>query len=311
MDEWDDKYREPTEDERAARRMLGLAIAIINAKSPLATSDIRRDFYADLGDAAFRKSFRRDLTRLVDAGVVIRRGAKRDDEVTWTLDESSSIARENVLTPEDALLVAVMLTPLAANPSIPFAGDLRLALAKIERSFDGSSQLAVPPKARRRSKVLSVVEDSISKGCAIQVHYARSDGEESDRTLAPYGLFHVHDTTYVVAARLDDSHNDDSPHTYALDRMSKIRALPRITYQIPSDFEIEDFVILPFQVGITQYSAVFCDKNGALHEYEVSDEGMAAAWAIAHEMRPVSPASLCITWQERLGRAASEAGYES
>lgn len=85
--------------------------------------------------------------------------------------------------------------------------------------------------------------------------------------------------------------------------MTKLTEMTKIGYQIPIDFDVNDFAKLPFQLGKTKYIGVFSDDNkGITLEYEVADEEVAGAWAIAEGYRPLEPESLVASWRKRLER---------
>lgn len=300
MDDWDKSYREPTEDERSARRALALAIALINARVPLSTTRIRRDFYEGMSDASFRKTFQRDRRRLVMAGLCLRNGPKDADIATWELDEESSFVKENLLTQQDALTLDFLLLPLASDPSYPYARDLRLALNKIDRSFDGTSAAQIPPAARERNNNISRLEDCMSASHAAQVAYRRADGTETTRVLAPYGFFFLRSNSYMVAARMGEDDRGEPPHTYNLDRVLSVRELPRVGYTLPADFDVRDYIRFPFQMGNRLYDAEFILEDGSVLNTYVCDEELAVVWAVAEGMRPVSPASLVLAWRRHL-----------
>ena len=303
MNAWDTDFREPTEDERTARRVFSLAVAFVNARRPLSTSQIRREFYpSDLSDASFRKSFQRDRNHLAMAGIVLKSARASRDEATWAIDASRSFVKENVITTEDALTLDVLLLPLASDPSFPYARDLRLALTKIDRAFDGSSHAAIPPEARKRNNNLTRLEDCMVSRHAAKVTYHRADGSDVERILEPYGFFFFRDNTYMVAASLDSP--DVPPHTYRVDRVLSVYEQRRISYDIPPDFDIRDFVLLPFQLGEVLYTARLRFKDGSIHSERVCDEGLAASWCIAEEVVPLDPQSLVDVWRARLQAVA-------
>ena len=95
MDTWDD-FTEPTEDERSARRIVALAVTLINARQPLTTERVRSEFYADLGYEAFRKAFLRDRKRLASTGIAVIREDLPTGQVGWTVDATSSYAEEDM-----------------------------------------------------------------------------------------------------------------------------------------------------------------------------------------------------------------------
>lgn len=323
METWDDDFREPTEDEMSARRALALAIALTNTRRPMTTSEVRSDFYPELGLEAFRKAFRRDRTRLAAAGMLVRSIRTPMGEPAWQVDEEVSFARESQLTPEDALVLDCLLLPLASDPSQPYSRDLRHALQKIDRSFDGSSAAILPLEAHRRNNSLTRIESAMMRGHALRMDYVRADGSSTRRVVAPYGLFPLRDTTYMVAARLDDEGKvlDQGPHTYNLDRAANVHELTRVSYEVPRDFDVRDFRILPFQMGDAIYTGVFFVPEERVHdvrshatpgqvwktldegarvEAAVSDEDAAAAWAIAEGVRPIAPTSLADAWRRKV-----------
>ena len=298
MDDWDDDFREPTEDDKTARRILALAIGLINSRRPLTSTEIHREFYpSNMSDATFRKTFLRDRGRLAMAGLVLRNGKRVDDVQTWEVDADSSFVSDNHLTTEDALMLDILLLPLASDSSYPYARDLRLALAKIDRSFDGTSEAAIPPEARKRNNNISRLEDCMSAGHAAKIGYQRADGTVVQRIVKPYGFFFLQPNTYMVAARTDV---DEPPHTYRLDRVMRVIEQPKVSFVRPADFDVRDFIMLPFQIGDTLYEATFATADNTLIHEPVSNEDLAASWAITQGIKPLDPPSLTQAWHAKL-----------
>lgn len=305
MDAWDDDFKEPTEDERTARRVLAIAIAFTNARRALSMPELHREFYPDMSDATFRRVFLRDRERLAMAGMLLQSGPTMDGYASWRIDEEASFINENPLSQEDALLLDFMLLPLASDPSFPYSRDLRHALTKIDRSFDGSSRAAIPPEARKRNNNISRLEDCLTAHHPASVSYTKADGTDTQRILAPYGFFFLNGSTYMVAARLDDDASiTEPPHTYNLDRVSTVKVLVRKTYERPLDFDIRDYIKLPFQMGPSHYLATFRMPNGQTFTTPVNDTGVAASWAIAKGARPMEPTTLVREWRDTLQRMA-------
>ena len=317
MDTWNEDFVEPTEDDRTARRIVALAIALINARQPITTDRIRREFYQNLLDEAFRKAFRRDRVRLSASGIVVKRSDLPTGETAWMIDEADSFVRDNPLSPEDALALDLLLLPLASDPSFPYANDLRLALAKIDRSFDASRPDPVPNEVRTRNRQVSQVEQCMAHRHAARITYTRADGSVTKRTIVPYGLFSLRSTTYLVASKLQGDSIED-PHIYNLDRMGHVRELGGASYPIPPDFDVHDYIRLPFQIGPTQYTASFKIPDNRIaevrtlvgdrgdwiqREYDcimranVSDETIAASWSVAQGVIPLEPESLVRAWK--------------
>ena len=324
MDAWDDEFREPTEDERSARRAVALTVALFNARNSMTTKRIRSEFYPHMGDEAFRKAYQRDRKRLAAAGVSIIRDDLPTGDAAWTIDGAVTYADDKAITAEDALLLSCLLFPLASDPSFPYAHDLRLALAKLDRTFSGNPAPYIPPQSRARSRQLSSIEACLANHHAAHISYTRADGSQTQRDIVPWGLFPLRDTTYLVAPRIvgDDL---DEPHVYNLNRMKSVRELTKHTYRVPDDFDVLEYVRLPFQLGDFQYEAAFLvptprlsdvrksvadhgtwedTPKGSVVRISVADEQVASTWAIAEGVVPLSPSSLVNTWRNRLSIAA-------
>lgn len=302
MDAWDEEFREPTEDERTARRVLALAIALINARRPVTTTDIHREFYTDLREDSFRRAFLRDRNHLAKAGLVIRRGPNQGDSYTWEVNQEASFAQEGMITKEDALALDVLLLPLASDPSYPYAQDLRLALTKIDRTFDDSSFVTIPPSARRRNNNITRLEECMTLLRGAHLVYDRVDGTRTNRMVAPLGFFYLNGRTYMVASRMVDGELTQ-PHTYNLERVVSVREAPKATFSRPLDFDVRDYVLLPFQIGTLLYEASFRSDDGSTRTETVCDEPMAASWAIAEAVTPTYPPSLVMEWERQLKAA--------
>lgn len=309
MGAWEEEFREPTEDERSARRVLAVAIALINARRPLSSVELHREFYPGMSDATFRRTFQRDRQRLLLAGLALRRGPDVDDVSTWEVDGESSFVKENLLSEEDALVLDVLLLPLASDPSYPYARDLRLALTKIDRAFDGTSAAAIPPEARRRNNNISRLEDCMTARHTARISYVRADGSALERVIAPLGFFFLNGNTYMVAAPQGRHGQLETPHTYNLDRVSSVREQTRSSFSRPADFDVRDYIVLPFQLGEPRYEGIFQQADGVLRSEPVHDEQMAASWAIAEGLRPIEPVSLVESWRRTLGRVEGEKSH--
>ena len=324
MDAWDDEFREPTEDERSARRAVALTVALFNARNSMTTKRIRSEFYPQMGDEAFRKAYQRDRKRLASAGISIVRDDLPTGEAAWSIDGASTYADDEAITAEDALLLSCLLSPLASDPSFPYAHDLRLALAKLDRTFVGNAAPYILPQSRARSRQLGTVEACLAHHHASRISYTRADGSQTQRDIVPWGLFPLRDTTYLVAPRIVDDELQ-KPHVYNLDRMKSVRELTKHTYRVPDDFDVLDYVRLPFQLGDYLYEATFLvpphrlsdvrksvadhgtwsdESEGALVRTYVADEQAASTWAVAEGVTPLSPSSLVSAWHETLSIAA-------
>lgn len=259
-----DTKGEVNETDLEAQRILAIAIALVNAKRPLPTSYFYENFYPGRDDEVRRKSFQRDRGRLARCGLVVERKLLPEG-TAWSLDRAS-LAQPSALTPTEALTVDVALLPFASHPSFPYASDLRMALSKIDRSFSEVTAARTPRRPRRRSKKQGLVEQCLSARHALEIVYEKADGTKVERTVGIYGLFSLRDVPYMVAARLEDGQEPGPAHTYNIGRIAKAVELPRLSHRIPEDFEVRDYIKLPFQIGCESYRARFSVPRERLRE---------------------------------------------
>ena len=317
----DDAFWEPTGDDLQAQRILNLAILFMNSASFVPTREIHRLIYEDLGYEAFQKKFKNDRERLALCGVILENKLEGSESL-WKADSEASFVTLSGISQEDAMLLDLVCLPCVANPTFAFRDELRLALAKIDRSF-GSSVVAAPADARGTSSSYRKLQQCHSARQAAVIDYVDAKGNASVRQVAPLGFFGVGENTYVVAVRVDDDGNfvPDSIRTYAASRLGKVTPKQRLTFEIPDDFYVDDFIRLPFQIGPTIYEASFLvpadaerdlrasakgkgsfarDGERLVWTVDVSSEAAAAAFAISMSVLPMSPASLVGTWREVL-----------
>lgn len=312
-------YTEMTGDEVRAQRLLSLALAFTNRSTPLTSEQVQESIYPEISRETFSRVFRRDRKALAGVGVIIVSTAGKGESGEWVLDASRSLAGVDAISARDALVLDVACGPLVADPSFPYADELALALAKIDRSFEWSLPGGAASPAPTDSS-LRVVRRCFDAGHAARIEYVDARGTASKRVIAPYGLFGLRGHVYCVAARVEDGVVDDTPHVYRVDRMSSAEPVPQVTYTIPGDFSVEDYVVLPFQIGPTRGEASFVVPD--LRSAEVirdargrgtwedaaplrwtvpySDLDAAATWAVAEGIRPTAPAELVRRYERLL-----------
>lgn len=311
-----------TQSDVQARRLLDIVLTLLGSPGPVSSGRMRELHYPDAQPESFRKLFSRDRQRLALCGIAIRRTNRPPDEPLWEIDRDRSFVKKGALDPREAVILDVACAQLAADPSFPLANDLRMALAKIDGLFDRRAPSAIELPPAKHNKRLATLESCVLACHAADIRYQRTDGSVVVRRLAPYGLFTLRGQTYVVGPTIDaDRCGTSEPRTYRLSRILSITECKRITYVIPRDFDVHDYVLLPFQVGKHLYYANFVplhgttksfardnglttyvshDENATVLHISVSDEFAAAAWAIEMELVPTSPASLVKAWEETL-----------
>jgi predicted DNA-binding transcriptional regulator YafY len=330
-----DSVLQPSNTDLEAQRILALAIALTNAPHPLPTSYFYENFYAQREPEAQKKAFQRDRERLSQCGFILVRTELPGEQNLWSVDQSS-FATDHELSVADALALDVACLPLAADPSFPYAHDLRMALSKIDRSFSEVTAAKFPAEARVRLRTQDIVERCLSNHHAARINYTKASGEQVDRTVAVLGLFSLRNTPYMVAAQFENNGGLSEPHNYNMSRIASVKEVSSLSYNIPAGFDVHDYLLLPFQIGTEHYNAqirvpaarvqefmaIYGDKGrtipdttdvspskktgSVLWDVDVRDTRGAAAWCIAEGVVPVFPEDLRCAWKTILESGESD-----
>ena len=305
-----------TKDDERARRICSLALEFMNARAPLTSSEVARGFYPSLSPDSFRKSFSRDRAVLAACGLRVVELSRGGGETSWGIDERSSYAEGIELEPRDAAALEISCQALLADPTFPLADDLRLALAKVARTFADVPALSAP-SGGREAPALAPIRRSLVEGLCVDVAYVDAHGTASRRRLAPYGLFGLRGSLYLVAG----TPGEKTPRTYRLDRFVEAEVVEGSPCAIPEGFSVLDWKRLPFQLGPTLQDAVFevpeerCDAvreasqgqgsfaregDTVLWTVGACDLDAAASWAVSQEIVPVAPTELVGAWESIL-----------
>ena len=309
-----------TRDDERARRICSLALEFMNARGPVSSSAIARAFYPTLSADSFRRAFSRDRETLAACGIVVEECMRTDEGSSWRMREDL-FATGVELEPLEAATLEVACAPLLGDASFPLADDLRLALAKISRSFAETSVVSVP--RQEESRAFSTLRTCLMNAHAAQVSYVDAQGRQSDRTIVPYGLFELRGRRYLVADGIDAAtlQTKDELRVYRIDRFLAAEELTKTTYRVPEDFSVEDWRRLPFQIGGEKTDVTFLvpaereqdvrraslgqgsfvKKDGGLHwSVGACSIDEAASWAVAEGIVPVFPEALVNAWTAKL-----------
>ncbi|MGN0286585.1 MAG: helix-turn-helix transcriptional regulator [Atopobiaceae bacterium] len=308
-------------NDTEAERLLSIALEFENASAPLSSDYVRRNFYANIqSDESARKAFMRDRQKLVLCGVVISLVSKEGTNSGWAINTEATFANPCALGAKEALTIDLACAPLASDPSFPYASDLRQALAKIDRTFDAQTPVRLTKVDSSRPSTLPTLEQAASQHTGVQVTYQKADGSTVRRTLGVLGFYPLRGNTYVVATNLDKGCID--PHVYNSSRIRAAKIQKTTTYEVPDDFDIRDYIRLPFQLGPRRYTARFSVPSddqwslrvtsrgqgtfsttkdfGLVWDVDVSSTSDAASWAISQGIRPVLPQELVADYRSLL-----------
>lgn len=308
-----------TKDDERARRICSLALEFMNAGSPVTSTELARSFYPALSPDSFRRAFSRDRAALAACGITIEEVRSAGGESSWQAAEGTFLGGAE-LDPLEAAALDVACQPLLDDPAFPLAGDLRLALAKLTRAFAEVGAGGASKGAAGESRPFAELRRCLVDGCAARIRYQDAAGRDSERLIAPYGIFELRGRRYLVAGRLDEGGGvvEDGERTYRMDRVVEAEALPKVSVSAPADFSPRDWRRLPFQFGAHDIEACFlvpaeraadlrraAGGQGAFNEKDdrlvwsvtVADLDAAARWAVALGVRPLSPAALVRAWK--------------
>ena len=316
----EERFVSLTSDDEQARRLCALAIAFSNAESPISSQEVHAAHYADLSDDSFRRKFSRDREKLVECGLVIRQVGQDVRDALWQADDSS-FADGSSLSSDDALMLDVLCTQLVSDPSFAWHDELRLALAKVDHAFGALTAARLSP-TRQSNETLKTLLSCVEHSRLAALTYIDAKGARTERTVAPYGHFGLRGNVYFVCAQVrDDALDPNNLRTLRADRVERVKQLAK-RFEMPEDFCVDDYVVLPFQIGATSCTAQLMTTSttdpdmladlsrrsrlhDGLHEVAVSDVTAAARWAIAAGMRPTSPEELVTEWRQLLDVAAA------
>jgi len=237
----------------AVERIVNLALFLAAAIEPVTAEQIRAEVFGyppDQDGAAFFRMFERDKKDLTRMGFAI----ESDTEGNYRLNARESFATAIELTPAEAATVRIASAALLGDPSFPFAGDLRLALAKVtaEVGTRGSAPAAAclaDEEPQAQGDAVAVLSAAATAGKRVRFGYTNSMGVSAPHEIEPYGLF-LHDGRWYAVGR---DVALDEVRTYTVARISELAAegaRPETPdFERPQDFDISLYARLPFQFG--------------------------------------------------------------
>jgi proteasome accessory factor BC len=242
-------------------RQLSLVAFLMAERRPLTARDVKGNVegYSEMSDEAFARRFYSDRAELVSLGVPLH--SQRDE---FTGEELYTLRSEQYFLPALELtndeLAALQTCLYLLEGKFAYAEPLRLALQNLALGrpgfADAPSETAVrvevldPDYSPEMPGRLSKLEAAISKQRTVRFLYrTMATGEESERSLNPYGLYTDNGGWYVVGHDLDR----EDIRTF---RVSRIRGEIRFAtrrerdFRPPADFDVEAFRGRPpWQIG--------------------------------------------------------------
>jgi len=299
-----------------AERLVNLALFLAAAREPVSAAQVAAQvagYPPGQAEAAFLRMFERDKEDLLAAGLVLE-VVRTGDTERYRLDTDATFAGELTLSPEEAVLLRAAGSALLADPSFPFAEDLRLALAKVSAAVGGpavedgahvpATSLLADEAPGDQAEAVAVLARALAGRKTAAFSYTNVKGEQSARRVEPLGVFARDGRWYLVARDVAA----DGMRVFAVARISglTVNAVKPKTpdFPAPEGFDIRDWMALPFQYGPARGEAVLrltasaADRPGGLtspHAVQergadgsltvrlpVADVAELASWSIAN-----------------------------
>lgn len=325
--------------DSAAQRILNLLFILYSAPRPLTTEEIVSD--SDLGygspsrDADMRK-FRRDRAKLAAMGVVVQEvhpeGSLETEQSAWTIDRERTFAAGGIISIDDIDLITQAIDNYLAVPGNPLANPLRRLRTKALQAraiaIGGTGSLAggaVAPHVPA-NPLLDAVWWAFAERVRLDITYTDAGGSTSTRRVAIYGLFSHDGASYFTG--LDDKTGE--VRTFRVDRVERAKKT-RSTYVIPEDFDIADYVFMPYDFSRRASTPCTFSMPGTLAADEVAaitrgrgvtsqeddrwiwrvdmrDVRAGAAYALGRArdgIKPVAPRELVACWNSLIESAVA------
>lgn len=285
----------------------------------ISSEELALRYYTTLSPESFHKTFKRDREALAKEGIYLTE-QKEGSSKLWSLDRKKTLAATSQISETDRLTSALLLRAAQTNPALSQQNALGAAIARIgQASSAGTRSLPeLPPLCNK--EILGTITEAFERHVPTSIEYKSiADTKAHARILRPYGLFTLGRSMYVVGLRSQDE-TEDAIRTYNLERISKATLLEELsTYSIPHDFSVEDYRLLPFEIGAepTQVFAVHIEPNNrgyfsslvgkrgvfeeandgsAIWRISIHDSYSAASWAIEADVVPLAPESVKTIW---------------
>jgi predicted DNA-binding transcriptional regulator YafY len=257
--------------DQRARRQMELALLLLKGR-PVNVLDIANqieDYNHDANDKTLYKLVDRDADDLAEVGIVVRHDSVDEEgrSLWWIDEEMTCVGKE--FTQEAALyarLLGEILSVQVNDDSLMYRYYLRGAIVKLIGPLDGAS--AQLPAAA--TKLTSVQKKLIEAGLChnvLEFGYTNAQGKRSTRKVECYGTYLLRGHVYLVArpvgtqcvpnenatakAQVDAQIVNDGMRRYRDDRLIGTPQV-RGTFVPQEDFDVAQWVLLPFQIGPSQ-----------------------------------------------------------
>lgn len=297
-----------------------LALDLVDGAA-LTAQQVTGRYYANVSASSFHKTFKRDRDALEAEGIYLVEEPVGTAKI-WRLDRRRTIADLSATTDNEARVTATLLRPLIDDPTTANPSALGCAIARMGRDIADAGVGKTDPGCNQQT--LATVAQALQERRPCELAYtARDEAEPVFRLMLVYGLFELGGCTYVVGLRKRNG-KDDAIRTLNLARASAAVIRDELErYDIPADFDIADYRLLPFEIGpeepaeATLYVSRSCaaafreqarrrgtqrPKQGGSIEWRgtVRNTPACAAWCTEVGAIPLKPQTLVDAWEQLL-----------
>ena len=241
-------------DDEMAMRVLSLLLWLLDNRYT-SKEKLLDVFYPEANEESQQKQFDRDRDRLEELGFIIDRNEKG-----YYLSENQKRpagSDSNDLDQKDFITILQLLFSMALrNDTSVFSFDLHIALMKLgiidQRFMD--SLLPACTKGPDFDKAFSDVSKAINASKSLAITYTSFQGKTHAWNIQPYGTYKLFEQDYVICNVFEGKKNLGI-RTLNFRRIGKTDLKKSASFTVPRDFNKNDYIRLPFQLGETKGQA--------------------------------------------------------
>lgn len=295
----------------------------------ISSETLMQRYYQGLSSESFHKTFKRDRQELEKEGLFLVEH-KDGTQKRWSLDKERSLASIGDFDSVERRTVAILLRAYSNSPELGNTNNLGACIARIGQDSCAGLQQLPATKLLCKKDILQKVTESLALKKPLEIDYKSLRDERAvKRTLQPWGIFSLGKHVYVVGLRTLGG-KTDAVRTLNLERIAKAKILKdEASYEIPSGFEVEDYRLMPFEIGAEdEQTAVFHVDKSSIDEVKnavrqrghlevlpngnarwtiaIYDTLAAAQWAVEVGVIPKAPEALVKAWRALNKEALNE-----
>ncbi len=236
--------------DRAERLLDLVSFFLAAAGRPASWEELQDAFpdYAEGSEDARLRKFERDKAELLELGVPVEYQPPEGGEPGgYLVPRDQYYLRDLSLAPEELTLLTVAGSAALQQPDFPFRADLAHALDKLLFVQQGASRAVQAPVVHlpgqgARAGVVEALGRAVAARKDVTLRYRSFRGEETARTVSPWGLAWRRGAWFVVG----HCHLREGPRTFQAERILALEvnaSRPKQTdFVVPPGFDVAAYV---------------------------------------------------------------------